>query len=925
MSAVNADSASRADILVVDDTPDELRLLADILSGAGYRVRTATDGRLALRSVQAELPELILLDIRMPGLDGYEVARQLKADARTHSVPIIFISTLESEREKIKAFQAGGVDYINKPFHAEEVLARINVHLSLRRAQLDLERSNAELMAARETLEDKVRERTSELQVSGERFRALVEQTPLSIQILSPDGRTIYVNPAFMRLWGVSPETLQILKSSYNMLEDEELKAKGIMPYIRRGFAGEAGEIPIVKYEIETLDEMLRVKTGMKTAWVRGYIFPIKDAAGKIREVVVTHEDFGPRVKAEQELRASEERLARIIETTPNGITIVDREGNITFANAAAERILGLSRSEIAGRTYNAPAWRITTAEGAPFPQEELLFAQVTRTGSAVYGIEHAIEHPDGTRRILSINAAPLRDADGHLAGMVASLTDISERKQAEQALQKVNRTLRMLSCANQALVRAESEPSLLEAVCGCIMEVGGYRMAWIGYAEDDPGKTVRPVVHAGDEAGYLDAVKISWADNELGRGPTGIAIRTGKPVFACDITGDTAYTPWRAEALKRGYMSSIAVPLIADGRTFGSLNLYAGQPNAFDDEEVALLVELANDLAYGVISLRAREERRRAQEELAESEKKYRTLIEVAPVGFVVHREGKIIFANGASAEIMHAAGPQGLVGKELMDFVHSDYRAIVMERIRQMVQERKLTPLIEEKFVRSDGTIVDVEVAAMPITFEGSPAILVAMHDITERKEAEERERELEAHKREFYRRTIIAATEGKLVIAERDEIERIAGPAIATWEIKRKEDVAALRNAVAEIARSAGMEEPRVFDFTLAIGEAATNAFKHAGGGTASLHRVADSLLLVVSDRGPGIEALALPEVALRRGYTTAASLGMGYKAIIAVSDTVYLATGPQGTTVGIKMGLHPPEFSSGIAALPDAWRS
>ncbi|MBF0477710.1 MAG: response regulator, partial [Deltaproteobacteria bacterium] len=157
-------------IMIVDDIPVNLRLLADILNGAGYPVRPAGNGPLALRSVQAGLPELFLLDIKMPEMDGYELCRRLKADDRTRAIPVIFISAWEDEREKVKSFQAGGVDYITKPFRAEEVLARVKTHLTLRRVQSDLERRNTELRAARDTLEEKVEERTAEVMDANARL-----------------------------------------------------------------------------------------------------------------------------------------------------------------------------------------------------------------------------------------------------------------------------------------------------------------------------------------------------------------------------------------------------------------------------------------------------------------------------------------------------------------------------------------------------------------------------------------------------------------------------------------------------------------------------------------------------------------------------------------------------------------------------------
>lgn len=139
-------------ILIVDDNPANLRLLAGILSNAGYVVRPARSGAVALASVQAELPHLILLDIMMPDMDGYEVCRRLKADEQTRDIPVIFISALNDVEEKIKSFNLGGVDYIAKPFNNDEVLARVNTHLTIRNLQNDLRAQIAELDAFAHTV-----------------------------------------------------------------------------------------------------------------------------------------------------------------------------------------------------------------------------------------------------------------------------------------------------------------------------------------------------------------------------------------------------------------------------------------------------------------------------------------------------------------------------------------------------------------------------------------------------------------------------------------------------------------------------------------------------------------------------------------------------------------------------------------------------
>lgn len=168
-----------------------------------------------------------------------------------------------------------------------------------------------------------------------------------------------------------------------------------------------------------------------------------------------------------------------------------------------------------------------------------------------------------------------------------------------------------------------------------------------------------------------------------------------------------------------------------------------------------------------------------------------------------------------------------------------------------------------------------------------------------------AEDALRGLEAHKREFYRRTILAATDGKLVIAEKDEINDMECKLIRAWDIHNLADLGEMRDEMTHLLSEQGMEEAQVYNFMGCIIESAGNAVKHAQGGSAHLYGVDDSLIFTIADSGPGIGALALPDVALTRGYSTAGTLGMGYKLILNFADKVYLATDPGGTTVAIEM--------------------
>ena len=189
------------------------------------------------------------------------------------------------------------------------------------------------------------------------------------------------------------------------------------------------------------------------------------------------------------------------------------------------------------------------------------------------------------------------------------------------------------------------------------------------------------------------------------------------------------------------------------------------------------------------------------------------------------------------------------------------------------------------------------------------------LGLQHIEARTAAKQRERELEAHQREFYQRTIMAATEGKLVIAEEQDIDGIACDPVASWRVDDHGSYARLRDEVRRFASESGMERSRAYSFLGCVVEAVANAMTHAGGDDARLCHGDDALTFVISDSGPGIGALSLPDVALTKHYSTVGTLGMGYKIMIEFADRVYLSTGPEGTTVAIEMRLQPsPELSA-----------
>lgn len=187
------------------------------------------------------------------------------------------------------------------------------------------------------------------------------------------------------------------------------------------------------------------------------------------------------------------------------------------------------------------------------------------------------------------------------------SSKDVILCNQTTEQLRVTSRALKTVRYCNRVFIRATREKDLLNDVCETFVKEGGYVMAWIAFKENNEKKSVTPVAWKGMDNGYVKDLNITWADTEHGRGPTGIAIRTAKPYIVRDILNEPDFAPWRIEALKRGYGSSVSFPLIYNRRVFGALSIYAKEKNAFDSDEKELLSELSDNLAYAIMGLRLR------------------------------------------------------------------------------------------------------------------------------------------------------------------------------------------------------------------------------------------------------------------------------------------------------------------------------
>ena len=509
---------SQAKILIVEDSLVEAELLRRILAKAGYQVRQAREGREGLRALREEPCALVISDIQMPLMNGYELCREIKCDEELWNVPVILTSVLSEPEDIIMALNAGADSYLTKPYAEAGLLARIHSLLST--------------AISRSRLEER---REEQVEYNGKNFS------------ISADSRQL----------------LNLLLSVYeNTLSQNR-------------------ELVSVQTQLNVLNDTLEAQVQERTA-------------------------------ALQESEARYKRITEGLTDYQYTVRVADGRAVETSQSPACATVTGYTAEEFAANPY---LWIQMIAE----QDRELVREHVKQilAGKDVPTIEHHIIRKDGESRWVSDTTILFKDASGKLISYDGVIKDITERKQAEIAVNHANRALATVSAVNRQLVYATDENELLQAICGAIVEQRGYRMAAVGYAQQDEQKTIKIMAYAGHNDGYLDSAKLSWAENEYGMGPSGRAIRSGVTQLCQDIANDPNYLPWRDAALQRGYAASIALPLPdGDGNVFGILTVYTEEVNAFSPTEVNLLEEMAGDLAFGVRNLHTRHERDLALEQ---------------------------------------------------------------------------------------------------------------------------------------------------------------------------------------------------------------------------------------------------------------------------------------------------------------------
>jgi PAS domain S-box-containing protein/diguanylate cyclase (GGDEF)-like protein len=656
------------EILIAEDSPTQAEKLQHLLEEHGYAVTTAPDGKQALAAALRRKPTLLISDIVMPEMDGYELCKAIKSDDALRDIPVILVTTLSDVMDIMKGLACGADNFIRKPYEDKYLLARVDyllmnkemrkglkmqmgmeIHLGGQKHFITAERQqildllisvyeeavhiSEELKLRQRELADSNRSLTGLYHVAEGLNRAVNEcevcEKALEHALELPGVRAGWISlqegGADFRL--VAARGLPPALAAAGAMD-------GLCECRRRFLAGELDHVTNIM-ECERLQSATGDTDGLRyhasvPLWIGERMLGIMNLVGADQGLFKDDElemlyGVGHQVGIALERARLHEGLERLVEERTAALTaeIVQRK-QIEKKMRELAVIVEFSDDAIISMTPdgNILAWNRGaehlygyTAEevrGQHFtflvPQEHMdeTMEIIARIGQG----EH-VEHyetirltKDGRRIFVNLTESPIRDETGAVVGIAKIARDITQHKADEAGIVRLNRIYSVLSGINTTIVRIRDQQELFKEACRIAVEHGKFIFAWIGMF-DAGTQQITPVARAGHEDGYLDQINLTSIEDAPGNCRlTAEALTQVKPVICNDIAAEDRIENWRGEALKRGYRSLVVFPLTVESRPVGVFVLYAPETGVFDDEEMRLLSEMAGDISFALDNL---------------------------------------------------------------------------------------------------------------------------------------------------------------------------------------------------------------------------------------------------------------------------------------------------------------------------------
>jgi two-component system sensor histidine kinase/response regulator len=421
-------TANPSTILIVDDQPTNLKMLFSFLQESGFKVLVAKTGESAIQKLRTISPDLILLDVMMPGLDGFETCLRLKSSAESKDIPVIFITALSESMDKIKGLKVGAVDYITKPFQQEEVLARIENQLKIRRLSQQLEDQNQQLQRE-----------ISTRQKIEERLKLVIQAANDGFWDWNLESGEIYISPRCKEMLGYSDEELPNEFSSLenHVFPDDRIAALKLLEDYNSG--------KLTRFESV---QRFRHKNG-STVHILVRCLHLKDAKGQVSRMVGAYTDITEITKATEALLMTQKRLEYLLSSSPS--VIFSCKTTFPYANTfISQNISDLFGYEPGEFLEDESFW----VNHIHPDDTERIFAelpQLLKVGH--HSFEYRFLHKDGTYRWILVACKLGHDEVGNPLEIIGSMSDITKRKQVEAALQESQRWLSAITEANPNIV----------------------------------------------------------------------------------------------------------------------------------------------------------------------------------------------------------------------------------------------------------------------------------------------------------------------------------------------------------------------------------------------------------------------------------------------------------------------------------------